>query len=91
MSKRKNVIVAVILFLGVTAQSYAQEKGPGAPPAFSSVDLDGNGEVNFEEFSQQKLPGGDPKEVFDSIDSNDDEIITEQEFIDHKPPPPPRR
>jgi len=92
MKKGINIILATTLLLGVSVQSYAQERGPGGErPVFSNVDLDGNGEVNFEEFSQQKLPGGDPQEIFDSIDANKDGVITEQEFLDHKPPAPPRR
>jgi hypothetical protein len=96
MNKSLNLVITAVLLLGVSACSRAEQRGPGGEggpgerPVFSTVDIDGNGEINFEEFSQQNLPGGDVKEIFDSIDADKDGIITEQEFLDHKPPAPPR-
>ena len=93
MKKSINIILSTVLFLGVTAQAYAEERGQGGPgprPEFSSIDIDGSGEISFDELSEQKLPGGDVQEIFDSIDADSDGVITEQEFIDHKPPAPPR-
>ena len=68
----------------------SDRKGP-ARPEFSTIDIDNSGDVDFDEFSQQTLPHGDPQVVFDDIDVNGDGYITEQEFSEHKPPRPPKR
>ena len=95
MKKSLNILIGGVLVLGVVSLAYAQEGGPGGDrperPEFSSVDVDGSGDVDFEEFSQQRLPGGDYQTIFDNIDTDGDGLITEQEFKDHKPPAPPRR
>ena len=54
-------------------------------PAFTSIDLNQDGEVSFDEFSQHKIPKGDHETIFAIIDSNDDDVIDEGEFDNHKP------
>jgi len=94
MNKNLKITLATVLFTGLVGCSHADDrKGPpggGERPDFSSIDTDGNGYIDFEEFSVQKLRGGDHQTVFDSIDADSDGQITEQEFSDHKPPRPPR-
>ena len=92
---KNNLKIALIttLFIGLVGCSHADDRqGPpkGERPDFSSIDSDGNGYIDFDEFSVQTLPGGDHQTVFDSIDADSDGQITEQEFSDHKPPRPPR-
>ena len=74
-------------------QSYAAgsdqgDRPQGGPPAFSSIDSDGDGEISFSEFSSKEIPQGDHQTIFDEIDSNGDGVITESEFSNHKPPRP---
>jgi len=61
------------------------------PPSFSKLDLDNNGSITLEEFSQHKIPMGEHSEVFAKIDSNEDGSITQEELENHKPPRPCKR
>jgi len=95
MKTSTNVIIAAALLAGFINLSYAQQseqqKGPRPErPDFTSIDSDNNGEISFDEFSQQELPHGDYQTVFDSIDADSDGVLTEQEFTSHKPPRPSR-
>ncbi|WP_025565340.1 EF-hand domain-containing protein [Psychromonas sp. SP041] len=93
MKKCSKFLLALTLSFGFMAQSYAASSDQGSrpqggPPAFSSIDSDGDGEISFAEFSAKEIPHGDHQTVFDDIDSNGDGIITESEFSSHKPPRP---
>lgn len=93
MKNNFKIVLIITLFIGLVGCSHGNDrKGPpgGERPEFSSIDTDGNGYVNFDEFSVQKLRGGDHQTIFDSIDTDNDGEVTEQEFNDHKPPRPPR-
>lgn len=70
----------------VQAKKTMQDKEPRSRPCFSSIDTNGDGEVNFDEFSSHKLPHGDHQTVFNSIDSDANGIISHEEFVNHKPP-----
>ena len=50
-----------------------------------------DGDVDIDEFSSLQLPFGDHQTVFDNIDADNNGIITEEEFKNHKPPRPPRK
>lgn len=64
-----------------------QERGERrGPPAFSVLDLDGDGSLTLAEFQEHKIPRGDHETVFNNIDSDSDGIITEDEMTSHKPP-----
>ena len=91
MKQCSKMLLAFALSVGLIGQSYAagSEQGDrpqGGPPAFSSIDTDGNGEISFTEFSAKEIPHGDHQTVFDEIDSDGDGVITESEFSSHKPP-----
>ncbi|KGJ86486.1 EF-hand domain-containing protein [Colwellia psychrerythraea] len=70
----------------VQAKNTMQSKEPHPRPCFSSIDINGDGEINFDEFSSHKIPHGDHQTVFDSIDTDSDGIISNDEFVNHKPP-----
>lgn len=55
-------------------------------PSFTSIDANGNGDIDFDEFSLQALPHGDHQSVFETIDSNNDGVIEQDEFDNHRPP-----
>lgn len=91
MKNGSNILLVLALSAGFMAQSYAadseQERGPqGGPPAFSSIDSDGNGEIDFDEFSSQEIPHGDHQTIFDQMDSDGDGVVSEEEFKSHRPP-----
>ncbi|WP_166738803.1 EF-hand domain-containing protein [Psychromonas algarum] len=96
MKTRSNIIIALLVILGASSQLVAQEmqqqNGPkGERPDFTSIDIDNSGDIDFDEFLQQKLPHGDHQTVFDDMDKDGDGYITEEEFKNHKPPRPPKR
>jgi hypothetical protein len=64
-------------------------EGRGGPPPFSSLDLNGDGEVTLDEFKSHDIPRGDHTEVFNSIDTDADGVLTQSEFSGHRPPSPP--
>ncbi|WP_257171803.1 EF-hand domain-containing protein [Colwellia sp. M166] len=89
MKTQSTMVIAVTLLLVVFNQAQAKERNndrPGPPPSFSSLDTNANNEIDFDEFSQQKLPHGDHKTIFSHIDSDNNGVISETEFKDHKPP-----
>ena len=85
----KTVLATALLFVifsQTPAQAQEQNRGrPGPPPAFSSIDINGDDEVDFDEFSQQVLPHGDHRTIFDHIDSDTNGIISKTEFKNHRP------
>lgn len=91
----KTVLATALLFVifsQTPAQAQEQNRGrPGPPPAFSSIDINGDGEVDFDEFSQQDLPSGDHQTIFDEIDSDSNGVISKTEFKNHRPPAKQKR
>jgi len=96
MSKQSKNVLAITLLFVIFSQTPAQAQEqnrdrPGPPPAFSSIDINGDGEVDFDEFSQQQLPNGDHQSIFDDIDSDSNGVISKTEFKDHRPPAKQKR
>jgi len=86
-----NKLIIATLLLSSMGQAYANggQHGRGERPqrpTFTSIDLNQDGEVNLEEFSQHEIPMGDHDTIFAEIDSNNDGFINEDEFDSHKPP-----
>lgn len=61
-------------------------EGRGERPSFTTLDINSDGGISFEEFTSKPLPFGDHQAIFLTIDTNEDGVIDEQEFINHKPP-----
>ena len=88
------VLTGSMALLSLQATAYSDdEQGQGqdrgerrGPPAFSELDLDGDGSLTLAEFQEHKIPRGDHETVFNHIDSDSDGIITEDEMSNHKPP-----
>ena len=89
MSFYTKIIMAMMLIVVFSTQIVAKENDRKKPrrPAFSSIDIDNNGEIDFDEFSQQRLLNNDKHQViFKMMDINADELISKKEFYHHKPP-----
>lgn len=91
MKNYTKIILAITLI--VSTSSIVQAKnadrsrnGPPQRPSFESIDVNENGDIDFDEFSSQKLPHGDHQTVFDTIDTDSNGIISNDEFVNHKPP-----
>ena len=86
--KTIGIIVLLAAASGFTWAANSRPSNDDRPqrPSFSSIDANGDGIVEIDEFSTQKLPGGDYQTIFTHIDSNSDGEISEEEFENHKPP-----
>ena len=89
---------AIVIALLITTSSAVQAKnnmsdrnGPPQRPSFDSLDLNADEDIDFDEFSSQELPHGDYQTIFNSIDINNNGVISSEEFINHKPPQQPKR
>ena len=80
-------IIALLASGSVWAEKSRPDHGDRPErPSFSSIDVNGDGTIELDEFSMQKLPDGDHQTLFTHIDSNSDGLISEDEFKNHKPP-----
>jgi Ca2+-binding EF-hand superfamily protein len=80
-------LIGISLSLCAHAQDRgSKDKSEHEPPQFSSLDLDGDGSVTFEEFEQSDVPNDDYATIFGHIDADGDGVLTEAEFTSHKPP-----
>ena len=85
-------IIGIIALLATASGSvWAEKSRPDhgdrpERPSFLSIDSNSDGTIELDEFSTQKLPGGDYQSLFTHIDSNNDGVISEDEFENHKPP-----
>lgn len=69
----------------------SDKNGPPQRPTFESLDLNQNGDIDFDEFSSKELPRGDHQTIFDAIDADNNGVISNDEFTNHTPPQPPKR
>jgi hypothetical protein len=69
---------------------YAQDRGSKdkpehKSPQFSSLDLDGDDPVSFEEFTQSDVPNDDYATISGHIDADGDGLLTEAELTVQRP------
>jgi len=91
MKNYTKLILAITVIISTSNLVQAKDtdrskNGPPQRPNFESIDINENGEIDFDEFSSQKLPHGDPQTIFDTIDTDSNGIISNKEFVNHKPP-----
>jgi Ca2+-binding EF-hand superfamily protein len=87
----KFLTICCCIGMSLSLTLHAQERGSKDKPEhkrpqFSSLDLDQDGSITFEEFSKSEVPNDDYATIFGYIDANGDGVLTEQEFKSHKPP-----
>lgn len=88
MNKSSKTIIAVTLLCAGLAQVNAKNSHEDHPPrpSFSAIDINGDGDIDFDEFSSQKAPREGHQKIFSKIDKDDNGVITKAEFMSHKPP-----
>tara|TARA_R110001583_G_scaffold103271_1_gene250429 strand:+ start:2324 stop:2641 length:318 start_codon:yes stop_codon:yes gene_type:complete len=96
ISKYNKLIIAIILLILASSlvhakNSMSDKNEPPPRPCFNSLDLNEDGDIDFDEFSSQEIPHGDHQTIFNSIDINNNGVISSEEFINHKPPQPQKR
>jgi Ca2+-binding EF-hand superfamily protein len=84
-------LITMALFIAVSSQTFAKNKPsnedrPPNRPTFVSIDANEDGDIDFDEFSANELPHGDHQTVFDSMDSDNNGVISTEEYENHKPP-----
>jgi hypothetical protein len=76
------------LCLALSGNAFANESKEGKkrpkPPKFETLDVNENGEVDFEEFSVLKFRRGDMQTIFNKIDTDGSSTITQEELKAHK-------
>ncbi len=90
MSITIKAISVIALLTAVSSSVWAERPQQGGGqhqrPSFSTIDTNGDGIIELNEFSKQELPNGDYETIFAHIDSDSDGLISEDEFENHKPP-----
>jgi Ca2+-binding EF-hand superfamily protein len=88
MNMQSKAVLAITFVVVIFSQAQAQEKNRDRPepPIFSAIDINGDGEIDMAEFSQQTLPHGDHQSIFSHIDSDNNGVISSTEFKNHRPP-----
>jgi len=79
-------LTALMATIGSTQAAEEHSHQKPAKPDFSTLDLNVNGEIDFDEFSSHEIPMGDHQTVFEHIDADSNGVISEEEFANHKPP-----
>jgi len=90
MNNYTKLILTITLIISTSSMVQANnsersKNGPPERPSFESIDINEDGDIDFDEFSSHKLPHGDYQTVFDTIDSDNNGVISNDEFVNHKP------
>ncbi len=93
MNKLLSRLIIIACVLGISYQVQAKNamknnNKPPPRPSFSSLDINSDSDMDFEEFSAHTLPFGDHQTVFDKIDTDNNGVISQAEYENHKPPRP---
>ncbi|XQW84957.1 EF-hand domain-containing protein [Thalassotalea piscium] len=87
------ILATVCLTLSSYANAANQAQGPDnhpPRPTFESIDINGDTDISFDEFLAQEIPRGDHQTIFDLIDTDNNGVISSEEYNNHKPPRPPK-
>ena len=86
--KHLSALSVLAISLLVTAPAcFARDHQGGPPqrPDFTTIDIDGNGVIDFTEFSEQPMPEDMLQTIFNDMDTDQNGEVTEDEFNNHKP------
>lgn len=91
MNMSSKTIIAVTILCAGLAQVNAKDtsrsqEGPPPRPLFSDIDSNGDGDIDFDEFSARKVPKEGHQHIFSQIDQDNNGVISKTEFMNHKPP-----
>jgi len=88
MNTSSKTIIAVTLLCTGFSQVNAKNSHKDSPPRplFSAIDINGDGDIDIDEFSSQKAPREGHQKIFSKIDKDGNGVITKKEFMSHKPP-----
>ena len=81
---------ALIFSYNTIAEANERPERRGAP-TFDVLDLNEDGAISLDEFKQHEIPHGSHFEIFQNIDTDGNNAISEQELSSHKPPQRDRR
>jgi Ca2+-binding EF-hand superfamily protein len=87
----KLLALCCLIGMSLSLSAHSQERGSRdmpkhERPEFSSLDLDGDGSVTYDEFEQSEVPNNEHAIIFGHIDADGDGALTEDEYTNHKPP-----
>jgi len=87
----KLLTLCCLIGMSLSLSAHSKERGGRdmpkiERPQFSSLDLDGDDSVSFDEFEQSPVPNNDHATIFGHIDADGDGVLTEEEYTNHKPP-----
>ena len=77
--------------LSYAKNNMSDRNGPPPRPSFDSLDLNQDGDIDFDEFSSQEVHQGDHQTIFDAIDTDNNGVLSNDEFTNHTPPQPQKR
>lgn len=88
----KNLLSSICTLVTVLAQAeHVDDEYPYLQlerPAFTLLDLDGSGEIDFAEFSTQQLPNQNEHNVlFTEMDRDNNGVVNETEYYHQFPTP----
>lgn len=91
MNNYTKLILAITLTISTVSMVHAQNddrsrNGPPQRPSFESLDTNEDGDIDFDEFSSSEIPHGDHQTIFDMIDADNNGVLSNDEFVNHKPP-----
>jgi hypothetical protein len=86
----KLLTLCCLIGISLCLCAYAQDRGSKdkpehKSPQFSSLDLDGDDPVSFEEFTQSDVPNDDYATISGHIDADGDGLLTEAELTNQRP------
>ncbi len=86
----KELIIVITLLLAVSSQVQAKitiknKERMHQRPSFESLDINSDTGISFDEFSSHKIPHGDHQTVFSLFDTDNNGVISKEEFVNHKP------
>jgi len=91
-SKTLTLLLSVTVLLAtVSSNAFAGNKERNSDrsmkrPTFTTLDTNSDGSIELAEFSTQEIPQGDHSVIFTHIDSDENGMISKEEYNNHKPP-----